>query len=336
MKNKNSNRKILWIIIFVQLLIIAIGSCFLIPKVIDKFNNKSNESNEEEKEKEKEKITPLMYEITKEGSKNKIYLFGSIHAANAYELEFPNYLIDAFNDSDYLACEFDSTNNTEYVYNDLDKYYYSDNSTIKDHMSKESYETLINFLKQKNYYNHTYEKFKLFVLYSLVENILAVDSSLSVDQGIDPYFINKAKNEGKTILEVESYDYQINLFFSYPDRLYEVLIVELINNYDKYVKGIKEEYESWKIGDDFSLEEELEEEKNIENDKYSQEDIDMFLDYNNKLTKERNITMADKLEEYFNSNKRVFFMVGTAHLIGEDGIANLLEQRGYIVTKLNK
>ena len=59
-------------------------------------------------------------------------------------------------------------------------------------------------------------------------------------------------------------------------------------------------------------------------------------DFDEKVLYSRNITMTDKLEEYFNSGYNTFFMVGAGHLVGEDGIANLLVQRGYTVKQVNK
>ena len=46
---------------------------------------------------------------------------------------------------------------------------------------------------------------------------------------------------------------------------------------------------------------------------------------------DRNIGMKDKLEEYFNNGYDVFYMVGAAHLLGDKGIAKLVEQDGYTV-----
>ena len=41
--------------------------------------------------------------------------------------------------------------------------------------------------------------------------------------------------------------------------------------------------------------------------------------------------MADSLEESFQEGKDIFCTVGLGHIIGDDGIADLLEQHGYIV-----
>ena len=57
----------------------------------------------------------------------------------------------------------------------------------------------------------------------------------------------------------------------------------------------------------------------------------MFEDYNKKTIDDRNEYMADKLIEYFEGNKKVFFMVGAAHLPGNKGIATILARKGYTV-----
>ena len=75
----------------------------------------------------------------------------------------------------------------------------------------------------------------------------------------------------------------------------------------------------------------------IEIDKnYSENDIKLIKDYNKKLIDDRNITMTNKVEEYFKDNKKVFFMVGALHVIGDKGIAKELEQRGYTVKQITK
>ncbi|MBQ7160413.1 MAG: TraB/GumN family protein, partial [Clostridia bacterium] len=49
---------------------------------------------------------------------------------------------------------------------------------------------------------------------------------------------------------------------------------------------------------------------------------------------DRNIGMADKAEEYLAAGQKTFFAVGTGHMVGEGGIADLLTQRGYTVEKI--
>ena len=100
---------------------------------------------------------------------------------------------------------------------------------------------------------------------------------------------------------------------------------------------LKKLYKIWKNGDSEELlvlltmdltDEELA--------KLSEEDKQLIENYNIELVDKRNVGMKNKLEEFFENNQKVFFMVGTAHLVGEKGIANLLVQDGYSVKQVNK
>lgn len=331
MKKINKNTKIL--IIGTTIIIALIISFFII-----KNNDKSNEKNIiKEKEEIKEKITPLMYEITKDGSQNKIYLFGSIHIANTNKLDFPTYLNDAYNDSKYIACEFDLVEyqkDQNKVLETMQDLIYSDGSTIKDHLSTNAYNKLVNFLKEKGMYTEMYDVYKPMFFQSLITNIIANDAKIKTNDGIDTYFLDKAKKDNKTILEVESYDYQIKLLNSFSDKLNELMLIDLIDNYNQEVQSLNDLYKAWKTGDIERIIKESNEELEIKSN-YTQEEIQIIKNYNKQLIDDRNINMTNKLIEYFNNNYNTFYMVGAAHLVGDNGIAHLLETKGYTVKQIS-
>ena len=299
---------------------------------------RDNNSNDLPKENtSKEEITPLLYEITKEGSNNKIYLFGSIHAANLKNVIFPQYLLNAYNNSHYLACEADIVayqENTALVFADTLKLLYTDSSTIKDHLTEETYNKLVDFLKEKKVYSTLYDQYQPFFFESLVSNVLIGDAKLDATEGIDYYFLNKAKKDNKKILEVEGMTFQTDLSLSFKDELYDLMLSDLLNNYDKEVEDLQNLYEDWKKGNINDLLKYLDEEIDINND-YNNEQKELFNDYNQKMIINRNISMTNKLIEYFNNNQDVFYMVGTLHLIGDNGIANLLTKEGFTVKQKN-
>lgn len=336
---EKSNKKKIIIISIISIILVVIGAVF-VTKVL--FSGSSeNKGKEKDKEEEvvKEKITPLMYEITKEGSDNIIYLFGTMHAVNLNEFDFPKYVMDAYNESDIVAPEFDLVavlQDQKLMQEYAMSMYYNDGTTIKDHLSSEVYNNLIAFMKDKKMYNQMYEYIKLNELESLITNQLLIDSKITSD-GVDEYFLNLAKKDKKEIIDVESFEFQTNLLSSFSDRLYEIEIENVINNYEKNIEMLKKLYKIWKNGDSEELlvlltmdltDEELA--------KLSEEDKQLIENYNIELVDKRNVGMKNKLEEFFENNQKVFFMVGTAHLVGEKGIANLLVQDGYSVKQVNK
>lgn len=331
-----------------SLLLIILGVVFIVAGILsDLFlggKAKVHDKDKEDKQtvtEQSEKVTPLMYEITKDGSENKIYLFGSIHVGRISKLEFPDYVKNAYDNSSYLAFEYDisaSQSNPDSQEKTLAAMQYSDGTTIKDHIDEEFYNQLVDFFEEKKLGNISqYEGFNLFGLSQLLTAMIIPQTGLSANDGVDIYFINKAKDDNKTILEVESEDFQMNLLSSFPERLYEIQIKDTIENYDEGIEAIKELYDAWKQGNPEKIHElddtmPSEEEK----EKYSESDLAIMADYQNKILTQRNIGMADKFEEYFNNDYDTLFIVGAAHLVGDDGLAALLEARGYTVVQLNK
>ena len=56
--------------------------------------------------------------------------------------------------------------------------------------------------------------------------------------------------------------------------------------------------------------------------------------FNEKLLDERNFSMVEKIEGFLLDDETYFVVVGTDHLVGENGIINLLLEKGYLPVQL--
>ncbi len=279
----------------------------------------------------------LLYEVTKEGSNNKMYLFGSIHLAKTEDLDFPSYIMNAYNNSQYLACEYNSVeanNNAQKVQEIAMNMIYQDGTTIKDHIDEDTYNKLVKYLTEKESYSPLYDYYKPVFFYSFMSSLVGNDANLSAAAGVDDYFIKKAIYDKKEILEVESMEYQMNLLLSFSDDIYVLSIKDLLDNPKDSVDGMIELYNSWKTGDVNKLLEFNDEDIQIK-DEYTEKQKQEIADFNKKIVDDRNLTMTEKAKEYFDSNKDVFFMVGALHIVGDNGIAKNLERAGYKVTRIS-
>ena len=292
----------------------------------------------EEEVEETREITPLMYEVTKKGSDNKIYLFGSMHKVKLGEFDFPPYVTGAYEQSDYLACEADVVKYEETA-SISEKYKlvtYEDGSKLKDHLSEAVYKDLKEYLINNKIYDEVYESYNADTISSIISGKLISKAGLTGD-GVDEYFIKKANKDKKKILEVEGMKSQNELTKGFSDKLYELELITIINFDEKDFKTeLLKLYSDWKKG--ISIESEMpvdfdeNDEELIKKYNLDKEEIKELLeDYNKKLLYDRNEYMADKLIEYFEDNKKVFFMVGAAHLPGNKGIATILARKGYTV-----
>lgn len=284
--------------------------------------------------KEDNEITPLFYKISDKNN-TTIYLLGSIHAADDTIYPLNDTIMNSFNDSDYLAVEVDTLslqNNFDLSLKLAEKMMYNDSTTIKNHIGDELYNKMVNFLKEKKSYSSLYDNYKPVFFESLFENLIINDAKLKSESGIDTYFLSLASENNKKILEVESAEFQYNLLLNTPLELDKIMIEEYIDNYDLNVSQMKYLYELWKKGDKEQLENIL---INSESQNVTEEEKKLMENYNQSLIIDRNYGMANVLENYFEKKQNVFCVVGLGHVIGDEGIINLLQKRGYDVAQLN-
>lgn len=277
--------------------------------------------------------TPLLYKVTEEDSDTIIYLFGSIHLADSNAYPLPNEVMKAYNNSNYLAVEFDTvTFNKDFdaQMNMAAKMVFSDGKMIGDVLNPETYELLISYLEKNNSYINLYEYYKPAFFYSLVSNIAYEKSGLKSTKGIDMHFLNIALEENKNIIEMESSDYQTEMLLSFSNELYDLLINTSIEHEEESIKEINNLYKAWLKGDEKELIKLLSEEDN----KLSSDENKLMEEYEKKLITQRNNEMTEKTNQYFEENKDVFVVVGLAHIIGDNGIKNQLEDKGYKVEKI--
>lgn len=289
--------------------------CFLLvlSGCIKKENKKENTS------------TPIIFEVTKEGYDNKLYLFGSIHVADDSMYPLSDNIIDAYERSDYLAVEFDLVDYMQDLssqINDIIPFMYEGNNNIKNDISDELYDETKEILEHAGLYSSLYDRYKPILWMSLVESAVTYDTNLDEQEGIDMYFINKAKEDNKNIIELESANYQYSILSSFDIDMQIYLLEESVKNYSDSINDMKKLYEIYKRG----------EKEEIENYLFNETDMNEYEEmYNDVLINIRNQNMAKLLEENYTQGKNIFCTVGLAHIVGEDGIVSLLQKNGYKV-----
>ncbi len=281
-------------------------------------------------------ITPLMWKA-EDNDGNYAYLFGSIHAGDDMVNHLPDYFEKAYSDSDMLLFEIDMSNLFSSITADtkfLTDMVYADGTTIKDHISSETYTTLVDILKENGMYNSMYDYYKPLMWESLLENIVISKADLNSANGVDITLTNRAKNDGKEIGEVESTEFQMSMFNNFSDELIELMLAQYAeeNAIDKQVEEIKALYDKWKNGT--MTAEDTSDDTDFDINDLTEEQQELLEEYNSAMLTDRNSGMTEKLISYMKGDKTVMLVVGSAHFLGDDGIISLLQQQGITVTKI--
>ena len=277
---------------------------------------------------------PLFWQVT-DGGGHTLYLFGTMHAGDERSSDVLKALDKTLSSCDALAVEFDAEEYQHHISDmmtDMKKFVYTDGTKITDHISEELYNKMKDVLTEAKLYNSMYDMYRPCMWSQLLESAYLEKSSLSSDYAIDGLLTDRAKSLDKPVLDIESGSFQMALLSSFPDELNILMIESILDySYEEYADGLTELYETWLSGDAAKIEELSKE----TDEDLTEEERELFDDYNFKMLDERNIGMADKAKEYLKSGDTVFFAVGAGHMVGDAGIVSLLEKDGYTVKRIS-
>ncbi|AIQ44886.1 polysaccharide biosynthesis protein GumN [Paenibacillus sp. FSL R7-0273] len=264
----------------------------------------------------------FMWEVESNG--NTVYLVGSMHIADDSFYPLSKEFEEAFAESDYLGVEIDISKAADEASQKLvlEMGTYQDGTTLKDHISGETYAKLGEVLKEAGVQANALDQFKPWVAETTLSSLKAATAGYEASAGIDLYFIQKAIERKIPVVELESYESQLGMFNNFSKELQEANLLAAIENYDVIDQSVDMMAEIWKSGNDEQL---LQLTNSFAGD----------AEYYKAMLVDRNIGMADKIDDYLKNgkNEEYFIVVGAAHYLGEHGIIKLLQDKGYTVVR---
>ena len=268
----------------------------------------------------------FIWEISSETT--HVYLLGSVHIANQDLYPLDNTIEDAFDSARYLVVEVNTNNLTQTAAMDLLLEYgtYPEGDSFKKHVSEELYNKLDEQFQQYGIAMALLNDYKPFVIYNLMSQYMLESFGYKFSYGIDLYFMNKAEESNKDILELETSEFQMSLLSSVPDESIIKTMEYDIDNPEtgKYLEDL---FNAWSDGDAAWMETVVFEAFTEEPDMATYYEI---------LFDQRNLNMVEKISEFLADNEVYFVVVGAGHLVGENGLLNLLYNMGYMVEQLYK
>ncbi|MBP1970663.1 uncharacterized protein YbaP (TraB family) [Virgibacillus natechei] len=249
------------------------------------------------------------------------YLLGSIHAGDEDLYPLHEDIETAFDSADHLAVEIDISdiNEIESSQTIMQQGMYMDGSALSDQISEESYEEIVAYLSAFGIPEQMIDQFKPWFVSMMLAEVAMDQTNFTAEYGIDMYFMDKANEEDMPITSLESLEKQIEFLSSSPEEEQVDSLEATIAELDNYGEELTQMMRLWRSGN----EEVFTELRNFD-DGYDQIAMD-----------ERDLDMADQIEDFLtepsNDEETYFIVVGALHLVGDESIVGLLEERGYDV-----
>ena len=265
-----------------------------------------------------------------------MWLIGTIHAGDQRTTRLPQVIYDAFAESAALAVEFDVNAFEKSVLSDPElqaqlsaAYYYSDGSLISQHLDPELLQKLQDMILISGCNNANAQYYRTVIWWNLLNDFyLRQDPGLSADMGIDKILLEMAQASEKPVLELESGLSHVQTLAGFSDELQALLLRQMLEKRTyTYSQEIRAEYESWCRGDVEALLNSI-----LGNPEGLSEEEQLLLEeYRNAMYTDRNARMLSKALEYLEGEETIFYAVGYAHLLGETGLLQGLQDAGYTV-----
>lgn len=280
-------------------------------------------------------VNPPLWKVTDPETSNSIYLLGTIHMLPESVSEYPDTLMEIYSNCDSIAVEYDVTALTEDASAQMEYLQgmiYSDNTTIKDHISEETYNKAKGYFESLGAYSEMLDQYTAGYWINQLSSVMYLRLENMNFEGTDTYFINKAKEDGKDVISIEELSVQTNALNAFTDDYADYNISEMVdsmNEIEDFAQTYSEMYDLWASGDG-----EISVDMDTDIDEIPDDLMDDHAEYVQVVITDRNKNMAEKASEIIKESKNCLFMVGSAHYSGENGVDNLLEEMGYTVEKI--
>jgi len=276
--------------------------------------------------------SPLFYRVTGPNGQ-KMWLLGTIHLGDAHTGALPKEIYDAFRSADALAVEYDPIAFAEQLKTDahlqnqlLAVRYYADGTALPDHLDPLLYQQAYPLLLASGSNHADAYRLKPAMLSAAIEQFyLQQEYGLELSKGVDLRLLTLAREQGKQIRCLESGLSQQQMLGSFSDPLQEYLLKKVLACSSKeYSAETRRLYTLWCQGDEAALTEA------VFSDMADLAALDpgLYQEYMDAMYIRRNTQMFSAAEGYLQSGETVFFAVGLAHLLGEDGLINSLRAAG--------
>ncbi|MBR5826475.1 MAG: TraB/GumN family protein [Clostridia bacterium] len=276
-------------------------------------------------------ITPLLYKVT-DANGNVIWLFGSIHIGKEEFYPLPDYVMDAFNSSDALAVEADVssiTGSAVGLAQSMKSLIYIDGTTIKDHISEETYTAAVAALTDLGLYSGLMDYYCPSMWWSLIESGMILQTGVDATLGVDMHLLSLADESRKEVREIESVAFQYEMLGEFSDELQEALLesaIEYADEAELYEQSLNLLMALWATGDEEAFASYL-----SASDEDPGMSAELYEEYNTAMIINRNKNMTDYAVDALASGEEVFICVGAAHVVGDGAIADNLRELGYTV-----
>ena len=274
----------------------------------------------------------FFWKVSDENS--SVWVLGSIHLADSTLYPLAPVIDSAFAHADELAVELNM--NDEEVVKEVGAQSAAQGllteGTLRDLLPQDMWNTVDSLCTAWNVPIVMIEKTRPWLAAMTLSSYAFMQSGLNPEYGIDYVLLDRAAMDGKAIVGLETAEEQISALADTTESdsagvYYLKTTLHEIAEFESLVSNLMH---AWKTGDDEMLRRLLddgEEEVPLQESKFKDE-------FEQRIYVNRNAKMADSIATFLREDRKVFVVVGVAHLaLEKDNVIETLRKRGFKIER---
>jgi uncharacterized protein YbaP (TraB family) len=261
-----------------------------------------------------------------EGSTNSIYLLGSVHLLRAEDHPLPSIIQQAYEDAETLIMELDMDDidpvEAQSVLTQLGLIH--DDRSLNDLMGPDRYAEAEKLANSADIPLAMLAKSEPWLAAITVEQLMLARIGFNPQYGIENHLMEKAGLDDKEIRGLETVQEQLQFLDRMSlDAQRSLLLQSLKESVD--IQTIMDELvHAWRHGDIAFMEDNM------------LDEMKQYPELYRTIVVNRNVSWLEQIEELLDDQDDYLVIVGALHLIGEDGIPSLLDERGREIVQLRQ
>ena len=276
----------------------------------------------------------FFWKVSDENS--SVWVLGSIHLADSTLYPLAPVIDSAFAHADELAVELNM--NDEKVVKEVGEQSAAQGmlaeGTLRDLLPQDMWNTVDSLCTAWDVPIVMIEKTRPWLAAMTLSSYAFMQAGLNPEYGIDYVLLDRAAMDGKAIIGLETAEEQIGALADTTESdsagvYYLKTTLHEIAEFESLVSNLMQ---AWKTGDDDMLRRLLDDGENDEMPLHESKFKDEF---EQRIYVNRNAKMADSIATFLREDRKVFVVVGVAHLaLEKDNVIETLRKRGFKIERL--
>jgi uncharacterized protein YbaP (TraB family) len=257
---------------------------------------------------------------------NVMYIGGTCHLLRQSDHPLPKAYDTAYQASSRLLFEtqLEQLQSAAFQQKLMQKALYTDGTTLDRVLSPAIYRDLSDYCRRAGLPIAQLRSFKPFMVILTLVGVELQKMGVSDQAGVDNFFFNKAKMDGKPTAGLETVQAQLDFLGHMSDGIEDRFVAKGLKDLERFQQLLDQLIAVWRQGDEKNLYQFFL--RDMKND---------FPKLYRRLVDDRNDAWLPQIKQLVATPQTEFVLVGVAHLVGPRGIIMQLKKQGLTVEQLD-